>query len=229
MKEFKIRASKGGILLTNGKGNSISMGETAKSYLKEWLVSELTGKTKNITSKYLEKGKDLEHLAIQRAAKHYKTQLFKNEIQLENEYFTGTYDAAIEGVRIIDTKCSWDCFTFPYYMQQPDKNYYTQLQIYMELTGLRKASVVYCLENGTDEDINRLSWTFAKENKHEEPDIDDWEAAEKELNYDHLPEHMRIKVFEFEYDAELIEELKTRVILARKYIKTELLPIFELK
>jgi hypothetical protein len=34
---------------------------------------------------------------------------------------------------------------------------------------------------------------------------------------------MRIKVFEFDYDAELVEKIKLRVLDARDYIKNELL------
>jgi hypothetical protein len=45
MKQFKVRASKAGILLTNGRDRK-SMGETAKSYLKEWVISEFSGKQK---------------------------------------------------------------------------------------------------------------------------------------------------------------------------------------
>ena len=93
----------------------------------------------------------------------------------------------------------------------------------MELTGLKKASLCYCLENGSDEQIERLSWQIAKDLNKDEPDIEDWEEAEKQLSYDHLPNEARIKVYEFEYDEDFIEKAKQRVLDARKYIETELL------
>jgi len=198
------------------------MGETAKSYLKEWVVSELTGKEKDIKSKYFSRGNAMEEGAIFRASKHYDCELHKNEINLENEYFTGTYDTK-NFERVIDTKVPFDAFTFPFFVTEPDKDYYAQLQIYMELTGLKKASLCYCLENGSQEQIEKLSWQIARELGKDEPDIEEWDLAEKELSYDHLPDILRIKVFEFEYDKAFIEQLEIRVLQARKYIEEELL------
>jgi len=221
MKRFKCRASKGGILLTNDRSGK-AMGETAKSYCKEWTISELTGKEKDIKSKYLSRGKVMEESAIERASKYYDCEMIKNEIHLENEYFTGTYDAK-NFERVIDTKVPFDAFTFPFFVTEPDKDYYAQLQIYMNLTGLKKASLCYCLENGSDEQIQRLSWDIARESGKDEPDIEEWDLAENQLSYDHLPDNLRIKVFEFEYDKSFIEQLEIRVLQARKYIETELL------
>jgi hypothetical protein len=124
---------------------------------------------------------------------------------------------------VIDVKSSWDCFTFPYFMSEPPKDYIAQLQIYMELLGVKKAALVYCLENGTDEQIERKAWELSKKAGKEEMDMDDWNQAEALLNYDHLLEKNRIKVFEFDYDAEMIATLQDRVVAARDYIKNELI------
>lgn len=221
MKQFKCRASKIGTLLTNDRSGK-SMGETAKSYCKEWVISEITEKEKDIKSKYLSRGREMEESAIQRVAKYYGCEFVKNEIHLENEYFTGTYDAK-NAERVIDTKVPFDAFTFPFFVTEPDKDYYAQLQIYMDLTGLKKASLCYCLENGSHEQIEKRSWEIAKELGKDEPDIDDWDMAEKELSYDHLPDKLRIKIFEFEYDEIFILNAKQRVSDARKYIENELL------
>lgn len=212
MKQFKCRASQIGKLLTNDRSGK-AMGETAKSYVKEWYISELTGKQKEIKSKYLDRGNEMEEFAIARVAKHYNCELEKNEIQLENEYFTGTFDARTID-RVIDTKVTFDAFTFPFFDTKIDTDYYAQLQIYMNLTGLRKASLCYCLENGSIEQIEKILW------KIDEPTIDDWDDAERQLSYDHLPDNLRIKVFEFEYDETFIEKAIKRVIDARDYLET---------
>ncbi len=219
MKEFKLRASRGSVLLQTGK-----MGAGTKTYVQEWLISELTGKTKRIDSKYLRSGVERELASLARASKYFGVELKKNTIQLENDFFTGEFDAKTDEM-VIDVKSSWDAFTFPLFETEPDKGYVRQLQIYMDLTGLEKASLVYCLENGTEEMIESLSWKIAKEEGAEEPDISHWEQAEKELNYDHLPEHMRIKVFSFERDEELIENMQQSVLDCREYIENELLTI----
>lgn len=226
MKQFKCRASCGGKLLTNDRSGK-AMGETAKSYLKEWVVSQITEKEKDIKSKYLSRGKLMESTAIERVSKYYGCELVKNEIQLENEYFTGTYDVVTID-RVIDTKVPFDAFTFPFFITEPDKDYYAQLQIYMNLTGLKKASICYCLENGTDEQIQKLSWDISRDLGKDEPDIEEWDMAESELSYDHLPDNLRIKVFEFEYDKTFIEQLEIRVLQARKYIENELIPMLNL-
>jgi len=93
----------------------------------------------------------------------------------------------------------------------------------MNLTGLKKASLCYCLENGSEEQIEKLSWQIAKDLGKDEPDMTEWDLAEKELSYDHLPDNLRIKVFEFEYDETFIEQAKARVLEARNYIENELL------
>lgn len=276
MKQFKCRASKGGILTTNPQGKSNidklydakdklkvlteryeaaknknaktfveikeekipeikneierlerikdvrELSESTKSYVKEWYISQLTGKQKQIKSKYLERGDALEEKAIERAGEHYGVEVIKNELFLENEYFTGTFDVRTID-RVIDTKVPFDCFTFPFFETELDPNYYAQMQIYMELTGLKKASVCYCLENGSNEQIERLSWQIAKDLGKDEPDIDDWEQAEKQLNYDHLPDELRIKVFEIEYNIDFIENAKKRVLEAREYLQTILI------
>lgn len=204
--------------------NEIILSETAKSYCKEWVISEITGKKKDIRSKYLERGKAMEENAIKRISKHYGVELVKNETQLENEYFTGEYDTNTPEI-VIDAKVPFDCFTFPYFETEPDKNYYGQLQVYQNLTGLRKGSLCYCLENGSEEQINKLSWEIARELDKEEPDIDDYDLAVEELSYDHLPEGLRKKVFEFVYDETYIKLAERYVLASRKYIENELLPI----
>ena len=212
MKQFKCRASQVGKLMTNDRSGK-AMGETAKSYIKEWYVSELTGKQKEIKSKYLVRGNAMENDAIARVAIYYNCELEKNEIQLENEFFTGTFDARTID-RVIDTKVPFDAFTFPFFDTKIDSDYYAQLQIYMNLTGLRKASLCYCLENGSEEQVQKLLWGI------DDPDINDWDAAEKQLSYDHLPDNLRIKVFEFDYDETFIEKAIQRVKDAREFLET---------
>jgi len=207
--------------------DEIILSESAKSYCKEWLISEITGKKKDIRSKYLARGKAMEDSAIKRIGKHYGCELVKNEKQLENEYFTGEYDTNTPEI-VIDTKVPFDAFTFPFFETEPDKNYYGQIEIYQELTGLRKGSLCYCLENGSEEQINKLSWDIARELGKDEPDIEDYDLAVEELSYDHLPDSLRKKVFEFEYDETYIKKAEKMVLASRKYIENELIPMINL-
>lgn len=194
---FKIRASASGALMTNARNKSELLSETTKSYVQEWLKEHIYGVRKEISNKYLTKGIELEDTAIDKAIEWLDLPMaIKNEQFYENDYFCGTPDLIVNDT-VFDIKCSWDCFTFPLFENEiPTKGYYYQLQVYMELLGLKKAKLVYVLLNTPE---NVASW----EVKH---------------NYDNLGKEYRIKSYEIEYDAEVIEDLKQRVLNVRDYI-----------
>ena len=197
MKEFKIRASASGKLMTKPRSKSEVLSKTTKSYLEEWTKEQIYGVRKNIQSKYLTKGNQVEDDAIMYASTE-KGWLFaeKNEEYFEDEYFCGTPDLILEN-KIIDIKSSWDCFSFPlFYNGIPNKDYYYQLQTYMHLTGKHNAQLVYVLMN-TPEEL----------------------TLEESHDYSEINSKYRIKIFDVEYQEEVIEELKNKVIESREYIK----------
>lgn len=194
MKQFKLRASAAGTLVPNGKGSLISVG--GKTYLKEWVISQIYGVEKQIKSKYIDKGIEMEDRAIDFAVKMLDIQFaMKNEQRFEDDYFTGEPDMILDD-RIIDIKNSWDCFTFPLFETEiPNSDYYYQLQVYMHLTGKRYATLVYVLLDTP---------------------ATNWDAG---IVYDVADEY-RIKTFDIEYDPTVIEALQAKVIEARIYITT---------
>ena len=56
MKEFKIRCSAIGQIMTNSRSKSEALSKTTKSYLQEWVKEQIYKRKKTISSKYLEKG-----------------------------------------------------------------------------------------------------------------------------------------------------------------------------
>ena len=198
MKNFKIRASGSGSLMTNPRNKKELLSETTKTFVKDWLKESIYGVRKNIKNKYLTKGIKLEDTAIDKAIEWLDLPFeIKNEQFFEDDFFTGTPDIITDD-EVLDIKCSWDCFTFPLFEDEiPTKDYIYQLQVYMHLTGNKKARLVYVLLNTPDE----LKW----EEKHD---------------YSHLDKKYRIKTFSLEYDETIIEDLKTRVLNVREYIKT---------
>ena len=197
MKLFKARASSSGKLMTKPRSKSEVLSKTTKSYLEEWTKEQIYGVRKNIQSKYLTKGNEVEDDAINYASAE-KGWLFadKNEEYFEDEYFCGTPDVILED-KIIDIKSSWDCFSFPlFYNGIPNKDYYYQLQTYMHLTGKRKAQLVYVLMN-TPEEL-----TF-----------------EESHDYTEINSKYRIKTFDIEYDEEVMQEMKLKVEQSREYIE----------
>ena len=197
MREFKIRASASGKLAVNPRSKGEALSKTTKSYVQEWLAGEIYGVRKQIKSKYLDKGNAVEDAAIDYASAELGW-LFaiKNEEYFEDEYFCGTPDVMLED-KIIDIKSSWDCFTFPLFDEEiPNKDYYYQLQVYMHLTGKRKAQLCYVLMN-TPEDI----------------------AYGETEDYTDIDSKYRIKTFDIDYDIEVIEMLQEKVLISREYIK----------
>lgn len=197
MRDFRIRASAAGKLMTKPRSKSEVLSKTTKDYLQQWTKEQIYGVRKSIKSKYLDKGNAVEEDAIKYAAQELGW-LFaeKNEELFKDDYFVGTPDVILED-RIIDIKSSWDCFTFPlYYNGIPNKDYYYQLQVYMYLTGKRKAQLVYVLMNTPEE----LTFEFSHD-------------------YSEISSDYRIKIFDVDYDENAIHQLTEQVKESRQYIK----------
>jgi hypothetical protein len=204
-KIFKLRASAAGKLMTNARTKGEVLSENSKTYIKEWLTTEIYGVRKDIKSKYIDKGNICEDEAIDKAVEWLDLPFaMKNETSFEDNYFTGTPDLITNGV-VYDIKNSWDCHTFPLFESEiPTKDYYYQLQVYMHLTGARKAVLCYLLMNT--------------------PEAITWETPH---DYSGLDKKYRIKTYFVGYDAEVIAILQGRVLAAREYI-SELLKTIEL-
>lgn len=187
---FKCRASASGKLLTNPRAKSETLSETTKSYLKEWATEQIFGYKKEINNKYLYRGIEEEDKAIDFAIQVLDLPFaLKNEKTFEDDFFTGTPDLIVKET-IYDIKCSWNCHTFPFFEKEiPTADYYSQLQVYMHLTGCKKACLIYVLL-----DNELIGHNYEVENK------------------------MRIKTFEIEYEPEIIEKLITRVKESRKIL-----------
>jgi len=198
MQTFKLRASASGKLMTSPRNKAESLSETTKSYLKEWATEQIYGFRKEIKNKYLSKGLKLEDTAIDKAIEWLDLPLvLKNEKHFEDDYFKGTPDLILNDT-VYDIKCSWDAYTFPLFDEEvPTKDYFYQLQVYMWLTGCRKAVLTYVLLNTPDE----LTY-------------------EEKITYDHLDKKYRIKTFAFDFDQSVIESLIERVKESRNYLET---------
>lgn len=197
LKEFKIRASAVSLIMTNPRSKSELLSQTCISYLQQWVKEQIYGIEKEIKSKYLTKGLDVEDIAID----YYSEEkglgfVLKNDQYFSDKFCHGTPDLIHDGI-VYDFKSSWDCFTFPLFDTDPDKAYWMQLQIYMHLTGLKKAKLIYTLQNTPDE----LEWDEPKD-------------------YSELSSKYRIKEFDIEYDPEFIKSVEERVNLCREYIKS---------
>jgi hypothetical protein len=196
IKQFKIRCSAIGQIMTNPRSKSDILSQTCKTYCETWLKEHIYDTEKRIKSKYLIKGIDVELEALEYYAliKDWGF-ILKNQDTFENNFMIGTPDLIYKNL-VIDLKSSWDCFTFPLFDTDIDKSYWMQLQGYMHLTGLDKGVLVYTLQNTPDE----LEW--------DEP-----------IDYTDLDSKFRVKEYFVEYDPTFIKQVEARVLECRSYIE----------
>lgn len=199
---FKARSSKAGTLFTRGGASSV----TVQTWIEEYIKEQVYGVKKEFSNKYTTKGIAMEDAAIDTAIEYLKLPfVMKNEEYFEDEYFTGTPDIVLPD-EIIDIKCSFDCFTFPLFVDAITKKdgspltkyrlYFTQLQVYMHLTGKKKARLCYVLMNTPD-------------------NIEPWKEKH---DYSHIDMKYRVKTFSIDYDPACIMELKELVRDARLHV-----------
>jgi hypothetical protein len=218
--KFKIRCSQIGQIMTSPRSKTELLSKTTINYVDTWLKEQLYGRREFIETKAMRKGILCEDRAIEYASEVLGWGLaFKNKKEFSDEYMTGTPDVVLP-TKIPDIKCPWSCFTFPLYEKEPDKNYWWQLQGYMNLTGKQKAELVYALmdlpDDMLDQELHYAKYRFdVLELSYEQR-----EQVIKELTYEDLPDKLRLKVFEIERDQTAIDQVKQRVCEIRQYIKT---------
>ena len=225
MKEFLINCSQIGKIMSEPRSKKDKeaglLSKTAQSYCKDWVKEQIYSRRKEFTSKYTDKGNIMEDHSIDIISDHLGLgMLLKNEQRSENGIMTGTPDIITKEL-IIDVKNSWDCFTFPLFAEEiPNKDYYYQLQGYMNLTGKWKAKLIYVLSNTPDHLIDREAYYYCKNNGYDEVDNDILTEFYDKMTYDNIDSEYRIKIFDIERDQEVINEINAQVEKCRNYIKT---------
>jgi hypothetical protein len=229
MVEFKIRAS-GCSKIMGIKG----LGLTGQTFLIQSLKEMMFKRRSEIKSKYITKGNLSEEDGFTLMALELDLgMVFKNVSFFENDFICGTPDLII-GDTVYDNKCSWSLDTFPLFESEiPNKDYWWQLQCYMELTGCRKAVLAYTLIDAPLELVEQaIKWetnqdaTYRKVNEmvYTKKYFDELKERFFSLStldfFVEIPANKRIKKFAFDYDQKAIELVKERVLESRKYINS---------
>lgn len=221
---FKIRCSQIAQIMGEPKlkvdKDAGNLSQTAKTYCETWLKEKLYNRFKDFSSKYTQKGIEVEGDAIKFISEQLNLGLvFKNEERFENDYLQGTPDLIISNY-VIDNKSSWDCFTFPLFETAPDTSYWWQLQGYMALTGKDNAKLIYTLMDAPQWLIDS---EVEKELRFNRVNLDEvtWDVREQmssKYKYSALDPKLRIKIFEFKKDEEAINSIQIKVEKCRQYI-----------
>ena len=218
---LKIRCSALGKIMTNARSKSEVLSKTCKTYLQELAIEEMYGIKKEFSSRYTDKGVEVERNSIDLVQDNCDFGfMYKNEEHFENDFLTGTPDVNTDNI-LLDVKSSYDASTFPFFAEDiPNKDYYYQLQGYMALCNKRKSVLAYCLVNTpfqiVEDEVRRAHWKEHLIDENEELRAD----VEARHNFDHIPPEKRIKTFEVRYDKDVVKAIYDRVKECREYYKT---------
>ena len=194
---LKFRASSLSQIMTDpkGKGEVLSVG--AKTYIRKQAIEFVYGFDEKISSKYMDKGIQVEDQSIELLNSVLFTSYQKNIERKDNDWITGECDI-FTGDSIIDIKSSWSLTTFPALAEQgEDKDYEWQLRAYMWLWNVDKASIAYCLVS-TPEDLIK----YEDQSLHQ---------------VDHIAPELRVTRVFYERDKTLEDKIKVKVEAAREY------------
>jgi hypothetical protein len=204
------------------------LSKTAKSHLIEIYIAEKYGRRKDVQTKQMRKGIEVEDDAIALLAQSLGKPLSKNSERFTNEFITGhpdVIDLTEAGLKVWDVKSSYDLFTF--LGNIPDKlnsQYYWQLQSYMWLTGATESCIAYCLINtpfGIIEQEKKSLLYKMNVISEESPEYV-LEASKLELNmmFDDIDQKERLLLFPVQRNDEDIELIKEKVLKARVFLES---------
>ena len=215
---MKIRSSAIGKIMTNPKTKGESLSQTTKTYLQELAVQEVYNIRKEFSSRYTDKGNEVEELSIALCNDVLNLGfIYKNEEHYSNDWITGTPDVNTNEI-LLDVKSSWDATTFPFFdTELKNKDYFYQLQGYMWLTDKEECLLCYCLIDTplqiVEDEIRREHWKASLI----EESLDLRAFVQAKHTFGHIPKEKRVKTFRIAKDDEVIESIKTRIEECREY------------
>jgi hypothetical protein len=138
-------------LIGDGCSKAAVISDTAKSAIRDIVKEDLYGFRSFTGNQYTQKGNLLEDLAIEMSGEMRFRNYQKHVGRVENELITGECDVLdLERKLIIDTKCTWDIGTHPFFtdeaMEKVKKaGYDVQMQAYMWLYDCDVANIDFWL------------------------------------------------------------------------------------
>jgi hypothetical protein len=204
--------------MTNPKTKGETLSQTTKTYLQELAVQEVYGIRKEFSSRYTDKGNEVEELSIALCNDVLNLGfIYKNEEHFENDWITGTPDVNTDEI-LLDVKSSWDATTFPFFdTELKNKDYLYQLQGYLWLTNKTEALLCYCLIDTplqiVEDEIRREHWKASLI----EESLDLRAFVQSKHTFGHIPKEKRLKTFKIVKDDVIIDNIKTRIEECREY------------
>jgi hypothetical protein len=204
--------------MTNPKTKGETLSQTTKTYLQELAVQEVYGIRKEFSSRYTDKGNEVEELSIALCNDVLNLGfIYKNEEHFSNDWITGTPDVNTDEI-LLDVKSSFDVTTFPFFdTELTNKSYFYQMHGYMWLTGKEESLLCYCLVDTplqiVEDEIRREHWKASLI----EESLDLRAFVQSKHTFGHIPKEKRLKTFKIVKDDVVIESIKTRIEECREY------------
>lgn len=224
---YRFHPSSLGKIMTESRTKE-QLGETCKAHLLECWVKERYGRERDIENKYMKKGLMVEEDSITLYSRVTKRFFTKNQEQISNDFLTGTPDLFLgphimAAREIIDLKSSWDIFTFFAPLTKAiNKDYYWQLQGYMDLTGAPVARLCYCLIDTPsvliEDEKRKLMWKMNAGTELNQEYIDACALIDKAMTFGDIPIEERFIEFEIEREQADIDKAHKRIAECRAWL-----------
>jgi hypothetical protein len=199
------------------------LSKTAQKHLLDVYIAEKYGRKKDIQTKQMKKGIEVEQDSIDLLSMYLKMPFKKNDQRFTNDYITGFPDI-IDNDRIIDIKSSYDLWTF--IGNIPDKLdslYHWQMQSYMWLTGAKSAVIAYCLVNTPESIIEQEKYYLLKKMDvatEENPEyIKEAMKIEFNMSFDDISIDERVLMFKVGRNEDDILRIQQKVEKAREFLR----------
>lgn len=203
--------------------DEVFLSEGCETHLIDIYISNEFGRSsRDIKSKYLEKGIKQEDIGILSYGVVKGKVFEKNTRRLDDGFIMGEWDFD-EPEIVYDTKCSWDIWTFyrniKFINNSRSCPYFPNMQGYMKLLDKPKSKVVYTLvdtpKNLIEAEKKKLLYGFIGS---EEDYANACDELEKNMVYSDIPINRRIIEIPIDRDEDYISNIQKMVIAARKYL-----------
>jgi hypothetical protein len=207
MMQFKFRASSLSRIMTESPKKDEALSVGAKTELEKMAKEFVYGYTDEVSSKYTDKGLQVEPESLDLYNSVFFTDYKKNTERKTNDWITGECDI-FTGSKIIDLKSSWSLLTFPATSASGrDKDYEWQGRAYMWLWDVEEFEIAYCMVNTPQELIG---------------------YERDEIHYvDHINPLLRITRVPYTRDKALEDRIKFKVEAANAYLESLIKQIAE--
>lgn len=205
------------------------LSKSCQSYLTKTYALEKYNRIKDVQTKEMVKGVEVEDTSIELFSKMEGKWYEKNTSRLNNGIVSGTPDlfdgeSIDKAERVIDIKSSYDIETFLKNITQPlSSTYYWQIQGYLWLTSAPIGVISYCLVNTPESIVNQQAEYLMRKldvATTENPLYKrEYEKLVRNMTFDDIPMEERIIRIEVQRNDDDIEKIYKKVLKCREYLQ----------